>query len=135
MAPMVYLAGQWNAYHEHWKDEIKKTPGFDFFDPEIDADQSSPDTFFPQDLLAVKRADIMLANPGVAPSEGTWIEIGYFLAFHTKAPGDKCLKLIIIWHETRQPRWSVDFVMKAGVIVGTVGMAQKYLATLKGRFD
>lgn len=130
MIPMVYLAGQWNAYQENWKDEIKKTAGFEFYDPETDSDQSSAETFFPQDLMAVKRADIMIAHPGTAPSEGTWIEVGYFLALNTKVPGDKCLKLIIIWKEERLPRWSVDFVMKAGVVVATVGIAQKYLASL-----
>jgi len=123
----VYLAGQPSEY-DTWKNSFKDIKGFEFYDPEIDSDQSSSETFFPQDLKAVSEADILIANPGLAPSEGTWIEIGYFLALNTKTPGEKCKRLIIIWNKERV-NWSIEFVKKAGVIVSTV---QEAIDTLKG---
>jgi hypothetical protein len=114
----VYLAGQPKEYDE-WKETFKLLDGFEFYDPEIDSDQSSPDLYFPQDLKAVSEADYLVANPGIAPSEGTWIEIGYFLSLNTQNPGDRCRNLIIIWNKERIA-WSIDFVKKAGVIVDTV---------------
>jgi hypothetical protein len=114
----VYLAGQPSCY-DNWKENFSDIKDFEFYDPEIDSDQSSSDAFFPQDLEAVSKADILIANPGLAPSEGTWIEVGYFLALNTKTPGDKCNKLIIIWNKERVP-WSIEFVKKAGIIVSTV---------------
>lgn len=122
----VYLAGQSSEY-DTWKKSLKDIKGFEFYDPEIDSDQSSSDTFFPQDLKAVSEADILIANPGLAPSEGTWIEIGYFLALNTNTPGEKCKNLIIIWNKERV-NWSVEFVKKAGIIVSTV---QEAIDTLK----
>jgi len=122
----VYLAGQPSEY-DTWKNSFKDIKGFEFYDPEIDSDQSSSETFFPQDLKAVSEADILIANPGLAPSEGTWIEIGYFLALNTKTPGEKCKRLIIIWNKERV-NWSIEFVKKAGVIVSTV---QEAIDTLK----
>lgn len=122
----VYLAGQSSDY-DTWKKSLKDIKGFEFYDPEIDSDQSSSDTFFPQDLKAVSEADILIANPGLAPSEGTWIEIGYFLALNTNTPGEKCKNLIIIWNKERV-NWSVEFVKKAGIIVSTV---QEAIDTLK----
>jgi hypothetical protein len=116
----VYLAGQSNEHDNNWKESFKNLEGFEFHDWEIHSDQSSPDTFFPDDLEGVKNADIMVANPGMAPSEGTWIEVGYFYALNTKKPGDFCDKLIIIWQEKRKPRWSFDFVNKAGFVVKTL---------------
>lgn len=116
----VYLAGQPNEYGNNWKEEFKKLDGFDFYDWEFQSDQSSPDTFYPQDLAAVKSAGIMVANPGTAPSEATWIEIGYFIANNTKNPGDTCNNLIIIWQEERLPKWSIEFVKKAGKVVSSV---------------
>lgn len=62
----------------------------------------------------------MVANPGIAPSEGTWIEIGYFYALNTKNPGEFCKRLIIIWKESRKPTWSIDFVKKTGFVVGSL---------------
>ena len=123
----VYLAGQPSEY-DTWKNSFKDIKGFEFYDPEIDSDQSSSETFFPQDLKAVSEADILIANPGLAPSEGTWIEIGYFLALNSKTPGEKCKRLIIIWNKERV-NWSIEFVKKAGVIVSTV---QEAIDTLKG---
>ncbi len=114
----VYLAGQPKEYDE-WRETFKLLDGFEFYDPEIDSDQSSPDLFFPQDLKAVSEADYLVANPGIAPSEGTWIEIGYFIAINTKNPGDKCRNLIIVWNKDRT-NWSIEFVKKAGIIVNTV---------------
>jgi len=114
----VYLAGQPSEY-DNWKENFVNNKDFTFYDPEIHSDQSSSDTFFPQDLKAVSEADILIANPGLAPSEGTWIEVGYFLALNTDKPGDRCKRLIIIWDKDRQD-WSIEFVKKAGVIVGTV---------------
>jgi len=114
----VYLAGQPKEYDE-WRETFKLLDGFVFYDPETDSDQSSPDLFFTQDLKAVSEADYLVANPGTAPSEGTWIEIGYFLALNTKKPGDKCRNLIIVWNKDRID-WSIKFVRKAGIIVDTV---------------
>jgi|SRR3990167_2884856 len=94
--PKVYLAGQANMYENDWKEDFKKLGGFKCYDWEFHSDQSSPDAFYPDDLRAVKDAEILVANPGVAPSEATWIEIGYFLANNTEKPGDTCEKLIII---------------------------------------
>ncbi len=116
----VYLAGQTNEYENDWKEEFKKLKGFEFYDWEFQSDQTSPDTFFPDDLRAVKNADILVANPGIAPSEATWIEIGYFLALNTREPGDTCKRLIIIWKDEREPKWSIEFVKKAGMVVSTV---------------
>jgi nucleoside 2-deoxyribosyltransferase len=124
----VYLAGLFSEYSD-WKSEIKKVKGFDFFDPEIDSNQSSPDTFFPDDLAAVKSSDILIAYPGLAPCEGTWIEVGYFLANNTKKSGDFCKELIIIWGKDRLD-WSMKFVEKAGVMVGSIGGAVDYLKEL-----
>ena len=114
----VYLAGQPSEY-DKWKESFREIKGFGFYDPEIDSDQSSSETFFPQDLKAVSKADVLIANPGLAPSEGTWIEVGYFLALNTKTPGESCNRLIIIWNRERVP-WSIKFVKKAGIIVSTV---------------
>jgi hypothetical protein len=124
----VYLAGQPSKY-DSWKSEIKEIRGFDFYDPEIDSDQTSSDTFFPQDVLAVSEVDILIANPGIVPSEGTWIEIGYFLALNTENPGEKAENMIIIWHKDRID-WSIEFVKKAGNIVNTVDEAIKKLKEL-----
>jgi len=128
--PKVYLAGQSNEYENNWKEKFKKLGGFEFYDWEFDSDQTSPDTFFPDDLRAVKNADILVANPGIAPSEATWIEIGYFLALNTNKPGDKCKKLIIIWKDDRNPKWSIEFVKKAGIVVNNVEDAIKMLLSL-----
>ncbi len=128
--PRVYLAGQANEYENNWKEEFKSLlTDFDFYDWEFDSDQSSPDTFFPQDLQAVKRSDFLVANPGIAPSEATWIEIGCFYELNTSKPGDFCNKLIIIWKKERQPRWSIEFVNKTGWVVETV---QEAIEKLKG---
>lgn len=128
----VYLAGQANEYENDWKEEFKKLEGFDFFDWEFDADQTSPDTYFPQDLMAIKNADILVANPGIAPSEATWVEIGYFLACNTKRPGESCKKLIIIWKDARNPKWSIEFIKKAGIVVNTVEEALEQLKKTAG---
>ncbi len=121
----VYLAGQPKEY-DNWKTNFENIGGFDFYDPDIDSDQSSPDAFFPQDLKAVSEADFLIANPGLKPSEGTWIEIGYFLALNTKTPGEKCKNLIIIWNKERID-WSIEFVKKTGFMVNTVEDAIKKL--------
>lgn len=118
--PKVYLAGQANEYENSWKEEFKKLNKFEFYDWEFQSDQTSPDIFFADDLKAVKNADILVANPGTAPSEATWVEIGYFLANKTKKPGDTCNGLIIIWKDERLPKWSVEFVKKAGKVVSSV---------------
>lgn len=114
----VYLAGQPSEYSD-WKKKFNNIKGFDFYDPDIDSDQSSSDTFFPDDLKAVSESDILIANPGTSPSEGTWIEVGYFLALNSKKPGDRCNNLIIIWDKDRID-WSIEFVKKAGIIVNSV---------------
>ncbi|RJR27904.1 hypothetical protein C4561_01300 [candidate division WWE3 bacterium] len=126
----VYLAGQPNEYDNNWKDDFKKLDGFDFYDPEIDSDQTSSETFFPEDLIAVHNSDILVANPSTKPSEATWIEIGYFMATHTEKPGDTCKNMIIIWKDEREPKWSIEFVRKAGFLVSTFEEARSKLQEL-----
>ena len=118
----VYLAGQPNEYENNWKETFKELPGFQFYDWEFHSDQTSPDTFFPDDLKAVNSADILVANPGLVPSEATWIEIGIFYANNVKLPGEFCNNLIIIWKEGRT-NWSIDFVRKTGIIVESIEKA------------
>ena len=125
----VYLAGQPNEYENNWKEIFKKIPNFQFYDWEFDSDQTSSDTFFPDDLKAVHSADILVANPGLAPSEATWIEIGNFYAKNVKYPGELCNNLIIIWKDGR-PKWSIDFVKKTGVIVESIEEAMEELKKL-----
>lgn len=126
----VYLAGQPNEYENNWKEILKQTPDFTFYDWEVDSDQTSPDTFFPDDMRAVDSADILIAHPGVAPSESTWIEIGSFYMKNTN-PGDFCERLIIIWKEDRNPKWSIEFVKKVGKVVSSVEEAIIELQKLK----
>ncbi len=126
----VYLAGQWNEHDNNWKDIFYPLVEFKFHDPERDSNQQSADTYFPDDLNGVKNADILIANPGIAPSEATWIEIGYFYATHTKVLGESCNQLIIIWQDTRIPKWSFDFVSKAGYVVTTPKEAKDLLLKL-----
>jgi len=95
--PKVYLAGQWNEYLDNWKESFKKMKEFDFYDPEFDSRQDHIDKYFINYLKGVKEADIMIANPGLIVSEGTWIEVGYFYALNTKKVVDFCDKLIIVW--------------------------------------
>ncbi|MFC1710062.1 hypothetical protein ACFL0F_00170 [Patescibacteria group bacterium] len=130
MKKKVYLAGQSDEHDNNWKEKFKKLNGFEFHDWELDSDQTSPDTFFPDDLKALSKSDILVANPGNAPSEGTWIEIGYFLARNTKAPGETCKNIIIIWNKDRKPKWSIEFVKKAGIVVSTVKEAINELKKL-----
>lgn len=125
----VYLAGQPDIY-ESWRNQFYKLEGFKFYNPDVDSDQSSPDTFFPQDLTAVTNAEYLVAYPATAPSEGTWIEIGYFLAKNTSFPGEKCDRLIIIWPDSREPKWSIEFIKKCGVVVSTVQEAIDLLASI-----
>ena len=127
----VYLAGQSNEYENNWKEEFKKLDDFIFHDWEFDSDQTSPDTYFPDDLKGIKSSNILVANPGIKPSEGTWIEIGYFLANNTKNPGDRCNRLIIIWKNDRFPLWGLEFVKKAGVVVNSVEKAIEELKKIK----
>src|SRR3989344_2807246 len=128
--PKVYLAGQGNEYENNWKERFKKLNSFTFHDWEFDSDQTSPDTFFPDDLKGIKTSQFLVANPGLAPSEATWAEIGYFYAHNTKKPGDFCPKLIIIWREDRNPKWSIEFVRKTGFIVSFAEEAKKKLQEL-----
>lgn len=125
----VYLAGQPNEYGSNWKEIFKKITSFEFYDWEFNSDQTSADTFFPDDLKAVCSADILVANPGIAPSEATWIEIGAFYMKNTK-PGDFCEKLIIIWEDDRNPKWSIEFVKKTGKVVGSIEEAVAELERL-----
>lgn len=128
--PIVYLAGQSNEYENDWKERVKVVHGFRFYDWELDSDQTSPETYFPDDLRAVNAASILIANPGTAPSEATWIEIGAFYAKNTE-PGSFCERLIIIWKDERNPKWSIEFVRKAGKVVSTVEEAIVALQQLK----
>jgi nucleoside 2-deoxyribosyltransferase len=130
--PKVYLAGQPNEYENNWKEEFEKMPEFDFFDWEFDADQSSPDTFFPQDMQAISKSDYLVANPGIAPSEATWIEIGYFYGLQVKNHGYFCDRLIIIWQDVRNPKWSIEFVKKTGVVVSSVDEVLRKLREIAG---
>jgi hypothetical protein len=128
----VYLAGQSNSHYKNWKEKFKKLSDFTFHDWEFDSDQTSPDTFFPDDLRGVSTSDYLVANPGSAPSEATWIEIGYFYSLHTKHPGDFCNQLVIIWLEERQPKWSIEFVKKTGHVVRSVDEALQKLKEISG---
>jgi len=127
----VYLGGQPDEYDNNWKNEFKNFEGFEFYDWEIDSDQTSPDTFFPDDLNGIRSADIMVANPGIAPSEATWIEIGYFYALNSKKVGKTCNNLIIIWRDDREPKWSIEFVEKAGIMVSSIDEAKGKLIELR----
>ena len=129
----VYLAGQANEHDNNWKEEFKKLDGFDFHDWEFDSDQTSPDTFFPDDLNGIKGANYMIANPGIAPSEGTWIEIGYFYAHNVRLPGDFCNNLVIVWREDRNPKWSIEFVKKTGWVVSSTKEAMDKLIQLAAK--
>ena len=124
----VYLAGQSNEHRNNWKEDFKKLLGFEYHDWEFDSDQTSPDTYFPDDLRGVKKSDILVANPGIAPSEATFIEIGFFYAHNVEKIGDFCDRLIIIWPEDRK-KWSVDFVKKAGHVVSNEVEALEKLRT------
>lgn len=120
----VYLAGQWNEYENNWKEELKEMPGFEFYDPEFDSNQSSSETFFQDDLKAVGEADILVANPGLAPSEATWLEIGYFYTLHHDPK-----RIIIVWNDNRK-KWSLPFVEKMGTLVKTVEEAKEKLKSM-----
>lgn len=61
--PKVYLAGQPNKYDNNWKEEFKCLDGFDCYDWEFDSNQRSPDTFFPHDLEAAKKAGFVVKTP------------------------------------------------------------------------
>ncbi len=126
----VYLAGQSNEYENNWKKDFKLITGIDFYDWEFDSDQTSPETYFPQDLAGIRKSKFLVANPGLAPSEATWVEIGYFYALNTKEPGDFCEKLIIIWKDNRLPKWSIEFVKKTGIVVRSVEEAKEKLLEL-----
>lgn len=130
----VYLAGQMNEYDNDWKEKFKVMSGFNFHDWEFDSDQTSPDTFFPDDLNGIKWADFMVANPGIAPSEATWAETGYFYSNNVRRPGDFCTKLIIIWKKDRNPKWSIEFIKKMGYVVNSVDLAKKKLKELAVNF-
>jgi hypothetical protein len=131
--PKVYLAGQSNEPHNNWKEPVKKLEGFEFHDWEFDSDQTSPDTFFPDDMRGIASSDYMIANPWIAPSEATWIEIGYFYSFHTEKPGDFCNNLIMVWHDERMPKWSIEFVKKAGHVVRSVDEAIEKLKEITSK--
>ena len=128
----VSLAGQSNEHDNDWKEVFKKIKGFYFYNWEFHSDQTSPDTFYPDNLKALKSSDILIANPGIAPSEATWIEIGYFLANNTSKPGDTCNNLIIIWKDERLPRWPDQFVNKTGKVGNSVSKAIEMLNNLRG---
>jgi hypothetical protein len=128
--PRVYLAGQSNEHDNNWKKSFEQVKNCEFYDWEVHSDQTSPETYFPADLKGITSSNFLIANPGIAPSEATWIEIGYFYSKNTKNPGDFCNNLIIVWNKDRNPRWSMDFVRKAGHIVSSVQEAKKKLLEL-----
>jgi len=133
----VYLAGQSNEHDNDWKSVFADIGLCDFHDWEIHSDQTSPDTYFPDDMKGVKASSFLIANPGIAPSEATWVEIGYFYGNNAKNPGDFCDNLIIVWKEERNPKWSIDFIKKTGHVVSTVQEAKEKLLELlnKSRFS
>ncbi len=127
----VYLAGQPNEYENDWKKEFNSIDSCEIYDWEIHSDQKSPDTFFPDDLHGVKSSTYLIANPGTAPSEATWIEIGAFYGYNA-IPGQFCNNLIIVWKDDRNPKWSIEFVKKAGHVVPTVQAAKEKLIEILG---
>ncbi len=127
----VYLAGQWSKYDNNWKQEFNELKNsFDFHDPEVDSNQTSADTYFSDDLNGVIGSDVMIANPGTIPAEATWIEIGVFYKTHTEKVGERCNNLIVVWKEDRNPKWAIDFIKKAGVVVSSVTEAREELRKL-----
>ena len=44
-------------------DEFTSMSEFEFYDPEVDSDQTSSVTFFPQDLIVVHNSDILITSP------------------------------------------------------------------------
>ena len=135
--PLVYLAGQPKCYLD-WKKSFYEIKEINCYDPFTDSNQDSPETFFPEDIKGISNSDFLVAHPGIAPSEGTWIEIGYFLALNTKNPGEKCKNIIIIWEDIRLPIWSKPFVEQAGTLVSTIDEALivlKQLLTEKADLD
>ena len=126
----VYLAGQPSRYDDNWKEAFNGLAGFRFIDPEVDSDQSSPETFFPDDVRHIRACDYLIANPSDKPSEATWAEIGIFYALNTKEPGEFCAKLIIVWKEVRTPRWSKPFIDKMGYVVSSVQEARERLLSM-----
>lgn len=131
----MYLAGQSNEQDSNWKLEFTKLSEFDFYDWEVDSDQTSPKTFFPDDLRGVANSNYLVANPGIAPSEATWMEVGYFLAKNTDHPGEKCNNLIIIWKEERNPKWSIEFVKQACHVVNTIPKAIEKLLEISNEIE
>jgi len=125
----IYLAGPWNIHANFWKTEIKKG-GLNYYDPEIDSNQASSDTLFPDDLKAIRKASKMVVFPSNIPAEAAWFEMGYFYATHAK-DNEKLDSLIVIWKEDREPKWAVKFLKMAGHIVGSVEDAIKLLNVSK----
>ena len=131
VSDQVYLAGQPDQYANNWKKQIKTIEGFRFFDWETDADQTDPGIYFPCDLKAICQSSIMIANPGIAPSEAMWFEVGYFYSMNVETPGDFCERLIIIWPPERKPEWSIDFIMQSGKCAINLEEAKKLLIKLR----
>jgi hypothetical protein len=121
----IYLAGPWDSYADNWKTKIKKG-GLNYYDPQIDSNQTSSETFFPDDLRAIREADKMVVFPSDIPAEAAWFEMGYFYATHAK-DNEKLDSLIVIWKEDREPRWALKFLKMAGHIVSSIEEANKLL--------
>src|SRR4030042_1166880 len=114
MKERAYLAGGWNEYCEFWKDKVKKNEVYIYYDPEIDSRQDSPDNYFPDDVEAIRKADVFIGYAGYKPSEAMFAEAGIFYASHVEKMGDFCNNLIIIWPEDRKPDWALPFLKKMG---------------------
>lgn len=120
----IYLAGPWNEYSNNWKDNFKD---LNVFDPEIHANQTSPDKYVPEDVQGIIDAEYMIAYPHKIPAEAMWFEAGLFYATHTKEMGKVCEDLIIVWPEDRQPDWALPFLSELGVVVNNFSEAKEHL--------
>lgn len=117
MKERAYLAGGWNEYNDNWKDKVKENKTYIYHDPELDSNQESPDTYFKDDVEAIKNADTFIGYASNIPSEAMFAEAGMFYASHVEKLGDFCEKLIIVWPEDRQPDWALPFLKKMGRVV------------------
>lgn len=110
----VYLAGPWDVYSGYWKQQLKEALDFNWYDPEIDSDQSGyADKYFSDDIKNVIDSDMMILYPDHIPAEASFFEAGVFFATHN-------VGLIIVWPEDRKPPWAYPFLNQAATMVESI---------------